>query len=83
MSTVRITLYSRPGCHLCETMAVVARAAAADFGAEFEEMDVDGDPVAAARYDLEVPVLCVNGEKAFSIRVTPAALRARLAREVR
>jgi glutaredoxin len=83
VSTVRITLYSRPGCHLCEEMRDVALPVARETGASFEEVDVDADPVLAAAYDLEVPVLCIDGEKAFSIRVTPAALRARLRAEVR
>ena len=83
MSTVRITLYSRPGCHLCEAMRDVAVAVARERGATFEEVDVDEDPVVAAQYDLEVPVLCVNGTKAFSIRVTPDLLRQRLAAEGR
>jgi glutaredoxin len=83
VSTVTITLYSRPGCHLCDEMRAVAEPVAREVGARFEEMDVDADPVAAAEYDLEIPVLCVNGEKAFSIRTTAAALRARLAREPR
>ena len=81
MSTVRITLYSRPECHLCEAMREVAQTLAEEMGATFEEVDVDADPAVAARYDLEIPVLCVNGEKAFSVRVTPAALRRRLAAE--
>lgn len=79
MSTVRITLYSRPDCHLCEAMRDVAAAVAREAGAEFEEVDVDENPETAARYDLEIPVLCVDGVKAFSIRVTPAELRRRLA----
>ena len=83
MSTVRITLYSRPGCHLCEAMRDVAVAVARERGAMFEEVDVDDDPAVAAQYDLEVPVLCVNGMKAFSIRVTPERLRERLAAEGR
>ena len=61
----------------------VAAAVARETGAELEEVDVDADPVLAARYDLEIPVLCVNGEKAFSIRVTPELLRRRLAAERR
>jgi hypothetical protein len=83
VSTVRITLYSRPECHLCEAMRDVAVVVARETGAMFEEVCVDADPVAAARWDLEIPVLCVNGEKAFSVSVTPAALRRRLAAEGR
>ena len=83
VSTVRITVYSRPGCHLCEEMRNVAVVVAAETGATFDELDVDADPAIAARYDLEVPVLCIDGVKAFSIRVTPALLRERVRREMR
>jgi hypothetical protein len=78
---VQLTLYSRPGCHLCEEMHAVAATVAGEMGMRFEAIDVDTDPVLAARYDLEIQVLCVNGEKAFSVRVSAAALRARLERE--
>jgi hypothetical protein len=64
-------------------MRETALSVAQELGVVFEEVDVDADPETARRYDLEVPVLCVNGVKAFSIRVTPALLHARLAREGR
>jgi glutaredoxin len=80
VSTVRITLYTRPGCHLCEAMRAVAEPIAREAGAAFEERCVDDEPAAAARFDLEIPVLCVDGEKAFAVSVTAADLRARLAR---
>ena len=83
MSTVRITLYSRPDCHLCETMRDIVVPLAHEMGASFDEVDVDEDPAIAARYDLEVPVLCVNGEKAFSIRVGAAELRRHLQKVAR
>jgi glutaredoxin-like protein DUF836 len=79
VSTVRLMLYSRPGCHLCEEMRAVVAPIAREAGVVLDEMVVDDDPVAAAQYDLEIPVLCIDGVKAFSIRVSPAALRARLA----
>ena len=81
MSTVRITLYSRPGCHLCERMREVVEPVARRVGAEFEEVDVDTDAIRAAEYDLEIPVLCIDGVKAFAVTVTAAALEARLGRE--
>ncbi len=83
MSTVRITVYSRPGCHLCEAMRDVAVTVARETAATFEELDVDDDPAIAAMYGLEVPVLCIDGVKAFSVRVTPALLRERVRREMR
>jgi glutaredoxin len=78
-----MTLYSRPGCHLCEAMRAVAEPVARAAGIDFEELDVDADAAAAARYDLEIPVLCIDGEKAFAVAVTAAELRARLARVAR
>ena len=78
---MRLTLYGRPECHLCHDMRAVVEALRADVPLELEEVDVDGDPALAAAYGEEIPVLLVNGRKAFKYRVTPAELRARLARE--
>ncbi len=79
--TMRLTLYGRPECHLCHDMRAVVVALRADVPFELEEVDIDGDPALVAAYGEEIPVLLVNGRKAFKYRVTPAALRARLARE--
>ena len=78
---MRLTLYGRPECHLCHDMRAVVEALRAEVPFELEEVDVDGDPALAAAYGEEIPVLLVNGRKAFKYRVTPAELRARLARE--
>ena len=82
---IRVTLYGRAECHLCHQMravvdGVIGRPAFAG-RVVVEEVDVDGDPRLAAAYGDEVPVLCVNGAKAFTYRVDPATLRARLERE--
>jgi len=58
----------------------VVRAPALAGRVAVEEIDVDGDPRLVAAYGAEVPVLCVNGEKAFTYRVDAPALRARLER---
>ena len=79
--TIRVTLYSRADCHLCHDMRAVVDTVARDLPLEVEEIDVDGDPALTAAYGAEVPVLCVNGRKAFKFRVEAPALRARLARE--
>ena len=78
---MRLTLYGRPECHLCHEMRAVVDAIRADVPFDLDEVDIDGDPALVATYDEEIPVLLVNGRKAFKYRVTPAALRARLARE--
>jgi glutaredoxin len=82
---IRVTLYGRADCHLCNDMRAVVEAvrAAGPLEVEVEEVDVDGDPGLAAAYGDQVPVLCVNGRKAFKYRVDARSLRARLAREAR
>jgi glutaredoxin len=78
---IRLTLYGRTDCHLCAEMRAIVEAVIQEIPATVEEIDVDGDPALAAAYGDQVPVLCVNGRKAFKYRVDASALRARLARE--
>ena len=78
---MRLTLYGRPECHLCHEMRAVVDAIRADVPFDLDEVDIDGDAALVVAYGEEIPVLLVNGRKAFKYRVTPAALRARLARE--
>ena len=71
-----LTLYPRPGCHLCDEMkAVVERVArAASPDVTIEEIDISGDPDLESRYGLEIPVLLVDGKKAAKYRVTEKEL---------
>jgi glutaredoxin len=78
---MRLTLYVRADCHLCHEMRAVIDDLRRDVPFELDAVDVDGDPALVAAHGDEVPVLFVNGRKAFKYRVTPCELRARLARE--
>jgi hypothetical protein len=78
---MRLTLYLRADCHLCHEMRAVIDGLRGDVPFDLDTVDVDGDPALVAAYGEEVPVLLVNGRKAFKYRVTPRELRARLARE--
>jgi hypothetical protein len=80
---IQLTLYTRADCHLCHEMQAVVEVVARELPLTLELVDVDRDPALVAAYGEDVPVLLVNGRKAFSARVEPAALRARLAREAR
>jgi len=79
---VRVTLYSRHGCHLCDAMRAVVAAVERDLPLEVDEVDIDGDPALVAAYGDQVPVLLVNGRKAFKYRVDAATLRERVRREI-
>ena len=78
-----LTLFSRPGCHLCDEMKTVVQRVidAADMPAAVEVIDISTDPDLEERYGLEIPVLLVDGKKAAKYRVTEEAL-ARLLIEV-
>jgi thiol-disulfide isomerase/thioredoxin len=83
---IALTLYSRPGCHLCDDMkAIVDRVVRTmPEPAIVEEVDISTDPDLEARYGLEIPVLLVNGKKAAKVRTTEDELRRVLAgRETR
>ena len=74
---ISLTLYSRPGCHLCDDMkAIVARLAQASAEpVAVEEVDISTDAGLEALYGLEIPVLLVNGKKAAKHSVTEEELR--------
>jgi hypothetical protein len=70
----RLTLYSKPGCHLCDDMKQVIDAVAARVPLTLDIVDISTDPALMARYGLEIPVLLVDGRKAAKYRVTAAEL---------
>lgn len=71
-----LTLYSRPGCHLCDEMKAIVRRVALtrEPPVTIEEIDISTDAELEARYGLEIPVLLVDGRKAAKFRVTDAEL---------
>ena len=73
--TARVTLVTRPGCHLCEAAREVVARVCADLGATWEELDMDADPALAARYADEIPVTLVDGHQHDFWRVDETRLR--------
>lgn len=78
MDRIKITLYTRRGCSLCEEMKEVLLGVSRAYPVDLAEVDVDHDPDLKARFDQEVPVLFIEGRKAFKYRTTEAELRRRL-----
>jgi glutaredoxin len=76
--TARLTLYSRGDCCLCEEMKETIRQVAAKIPLEMEEIDVDGSVELREDFGAEVPVLFINGRKAFKYRVSAKELARRL-----
>jgi thiol-disulfide isomerase/thioredoxin len=66
---IALTIYSRPGCHLCDEMKAVVRRVAQAIPLTLDEIDISTDPELEARYGLEIPVLMVDGRKAAKYRI--------------
>ncbi|HLE35550.1 MAG TPA: glutaredoxin family protein, partial [Candidatus Acidoferrales bacterium] len=54
---LQITLYTRPGCHLCEEARQEIAPMLAEFGAELLEVNIDADPALRDLYSNDVPVI--------------------------
>jgi hypothetical protein len=66
---IALTIYSRPGCHLCDEMKAVVGRVAQTIPLSLEEIDISTDPELETRYGLEIPVLLVEGKKAAKYRI--------------
>lgn len=75
----RVTLYHRPGCHLCDQVRPVLHEQAAAAGTSVAEVDITGDTELTERYGELVPVTLVDGRMHDYWRIDPARLAAALA----
>ena len=76
---IALTIYSRPGCHLCDEMKDVVKRVAQSIPLQLEEVDISQSRDLEEKYGLEIPVLLVNGKKAAKYRVGEEELRRILA----
>ncbi len=72
---IRLTLYSRPGCHLCDDMKAVVHRVGESVALSVDEIDISLKPALEALYGLEIPVLLVEGRKIAKYRVSEGELR--------
>jgi hypothetical protein len=75
---MRITLYTRVGCHLCEEAERVLRQERAATPFQLDLVDIDRDPELVRRYGVRVPVVALDGVELFEYEVPVDLLRARL-----
>ena len=78
---LQLQIYTRRDCCLCEEMKNVIREAKAPFPITLDEIDVDSSAELQVLYGQEVPVLFINGRKAFKYRVTARELQMRFEKE--
>ena len=73
-----VTIYSRPGCHLCEEAKAQIAPLLKESGARITEINIVEAPEVRARYDYDVPVIFLGARKAAKHRVDPAQFRRQL-----
>jgi glutaredoxin len=77
---LRLTIYSKPGCHLCDDMKSVVKVVIATHPAlSLEDIDISTDPELLERYGLEIPVLLIDGKKIAKYRIREDDLRQAIA----
>ena len=60
-----VVVYSRKGCHLCEVVKESLAKLSRRGGFTWREIDVDTDLELRRRFNDEVPVVFIDGRKAF------------------
>ena len=79
MPTPQVTLYTRKGCCLCDEAKRVLESVRGRAAFELREVDIDSDAGLQSSYNDEVPVIAINGRKAFKYRVSERGLLKKLA----
>jgi glutaredoxin len=61
LSEPRITLYTKPGCHLCDDAKIAIERISGQTGAGWTEIDIESDPALMHEYGEMIPVILLDG----------------------
>ena len=79
---LKVVIYSRPGCHLCdEAKQIIAAAGRAD-EYTLDEINIESDPDLINRYQHDIPVITINGIETFRHRLTVEQFKSAIARHL-
>ena len=74
----RVTVYSKPGCHLCEEATTIVARVCSELSVSWTEVDIEGDPALMHEYGEQIPVTFVDGRQHDYWRVDEQRLRSAL-----
>ena len=77
-SPILVTLYTRPGCHLCDEAKAQMLPILDEFGATLREVNIDEDPNLRQQFDWDVPVVFLGERKIAKHRVDLQQFRRQL-----
>jgi len=73
-----LTVYSKPGCHLCEEAMALLEGLRAELGFALQERDITSDDALHRAYFERIPVVAVDGEELWEYIVEETLVRERL-----
>jgi glutaredoxin-like protein DUF836 len=80
---MKIQLLGKPGCHLCEDAKMVVQTVCAGLALPWEQINIEDNADLYERYKHEIPVLLLDGKKAFKYHIKEKPLRTTLLRHRR
>jgi glutaredoxin len=83
MSKILVQIYSKPGCHLCDEAKAAMQASGCSDQFTLEEVNIEEDAALYEQYRYDIPVIFINGAKAFKHRIDSKEFRRRIERAKR
>ena len=77
---IQIEIYSRPGCHLCEDAKEIIERVQARYPFSLRVINIEPDPELEKAYGEQIPVVLINGNKAFKYHVDEHELEQKVKR---
>ncbi len=78
--TRKITLYGKPGCHLCEDARVLLEHVSQHHPLQIEEVDITRDAALFRAYDIRIPVILIDDTIEIEAPITTRSLTEALRR---
>jgi glutaredoxin len=66
---IEVIVYSKPDCHLCDEVKAQLSRLRRSYPFEVREVNILNDPESFGKYQLEIPVVLINGKKSFKYRL--------------
>lgn len=75
---IKVEIYSKPDCYLCDNAKTILLKAQKNLPFNIEEVDITQNKELFEQYKEQIPVVFINGRKAFKFRVNEKALQKQL-----
>jgi glutaredoxin len=69
LSMIEVLVYSKPDCHLCDEVKAQLKRLCASYPFELREANILDDIESFEKFKEEIPVVFINGRKAFKYRL--------------